>query len=248
MPRKTVLALIALLFTIAGGLVATSPAQAIKTQAGPDIYRYWTYFQVTDGKFVTSAVGVGKAVPADGSVEAYRYAAPADFNKPNLPRADLGELTFASICEHVEAADGKKRVAVIIDFGVAEDAEDAGEPPAPTAACAQVAEKATGVQVLSAVTKTRVEKGMLCAIEGYPASGCSELAKQATPADGADPVDFELLGHDGDHHEDGGSATDASSEESDEGSNVPLLVAIGVVVLAIIVGGVVLSRRNKTAA
>ncbi|WP_109508714.1 SCO2322 family protein [Nocardioides speluncae] len=244
MARKAFFAaLLATLFTICGGLVATSPAEA-----RADIYRYWTYFQVTDGEFVTSTKGVGATVPADGSIEAYRFAAPADFTKPNLPRADLGELTFDTICEHVDAADGKKRVAVIIDYGVPEDAEGGAEPPAPTAACAQADEKATGLQVLSAVAKTRAEEGLLCAIEGYPAAGCSVLVEQATPADPADPVEFELAGHEGDHHEDGGASTDASAEESDEGSNVPLLAAIGAVVLAIIVGGVLLSRRNKTAA
>lgn len=243
MARKTA-ALLALLFAVAGGLVAASPAQA-----GPDIYRYWTYFQVDDGKFVTSTKGVAGTVPADGSIEAYRYAAPADFTKPNLPRADLDELSFDTICEHVEAADGKKRVAVIIDYGVAEDADGAAEPPAPTAACAQVDEQATGLQVLTEVAKTRAEKGQLCAIEGYPAAGCFTLVKAATPADAADPIEFELAGHEGDHHEDGGAATDASSDESeDDGSNVPLLAAIGAVIVAIIAGGLVLSRRNKTAA
>jgi hypothetical protein len=246
MARKTA-ALLALLFAVAGGLVAASPAHA-----EGDIYRYWTYFQVTNGKFVTSAKGPGEAVPADGSVEAYRYAAPADFAKPNLPRADLEELTFDTICEHVEAEDGKKRVAVIIDYGVAEDADGAAEPPAPTAACAQADEKATGLQVLTEVAKTRAEKGLLCAIEGYPAKDCSTLVKTATPADGPDPIEFELAGHEGDDHEDGGAATDNSSDESDksedEGSNVPLLAAIGVVIVAIIAGGLVLSRRNKTAA
>lgn len=244
MARKSFFAaLLATLFTICGGLVAASPADA-----EGDIYRYWTYFQVTDDKFVASAKGVAGTVPEDGSIEAYRYAAPADFNKPNLPRADLDELTFDTICEHVEAADGKKRVAVIIDYGVAEDA-DGAEPPAPTAACAQVDEQATGLQVLTEVAKTRAEDGLLCAIEGYPAAGCSTLVKTATPADAADPIEFELAGHEGDHHEDGGTGTDASSEETeDEGSNVPLLVAIGAVIVAIIAGGLVLSRRNKTAA
>lgn len=242
MARKTA-ALLALLFAVAGGLVAASPAHA-----EGDIYRYWTYFQVTGDKFVASAKGVAITVPEDGSIEAYRYAAPADFNKPNLPRADLDELTFESICEHVEAADGMKRVAVIIDYGVVEDAEGAAEPPTPTAACAQVDEKATGLQVLTEVAKTRSEDGLLCAIEGYPAKGCSTLVTEGTPADGAEPVEFELAGHEGDH-EDGGTGTDASSEESeDEGSNVPLLVAIGAVIVAIIAGGLVLSRRNKTAA
>ena len=51
--------------------------------------------------------------PKDGDIEGYRYAAPANFDKPNLPRADLTEVTFDAVCGDKSAEAGEKRVAVL---------------------------------------------------------------------------------------------------------------------------------------
>ena len=75
----------------------------------------------------------------------------------------------------------------MIDFGVEQDAADGDEPPAPYAACAQVATNATGLQVLDAAAEVRSENSdfgpSLCAIDGYPASGpCFGSGAEVSPA------------------------------------------------------------------
>ena len=53
---------------LAGFAVVGSSGSA----SAADVYRYWIYFQVQDGEFVSSEKGFGDTVPADGSIEAYR--------------------------------------------------------------------------------------------------------------------------------------------------------------------------------
>jgi hypothetical protein len=233
-PMRSIRTLLALFITLflAGFTVIAGSGSA----SAADVYRYWVYFQVEDGKYVSSDEGFGTTVPADGSIVAYRYAAPAEYPSTNLPRADLGEVTFDKVCADTDAVDGKKRVAVIIDYGVEADAEGA-DVPDPEAACALVDEKATGAQTLASVDDVRQKKSsfgpLLCAIDGYPATGCADVkADAATPADG-DPVDFVL------------TSVKADSDDDDD-SNVPLLLGVGAVVVLLGAGGVMLSRRNKS--
>jgi len=221
-------------FTIVG---ASSPAHAA------DYYRYWIYFQVADGKYVVSPKGLGGTTPADGSIEAYRYAAPADFNKPNLPRVDLTTVTFDSVCGDTEPADGQKRVAVIIDFGVEADA-DGQAVPDPKAACAQVPTKATGLQVLDAVSDVRSETSSLgpslCGIDGYPAKHCADVVtKTATPADdGFVEIDAAPAADDN---------ADADDAKQDDDSKSGLYAGLGVLVLALLAAGAFVARRGRNA-
>jgi len=217
-----------LLSAFAGSLVlgVAAPAQAT------DYYRSWTFFNVEDGKYVVSMVGVAGVTPADGSVEAYRYAAPADFNEPNLPRLDLATITFDSVCADTAAVDGQKRVAVLVDFGVAEDAEGATVPGA-TAECAQVDTDATALQVLQKVAETRTKDmggPFVCAIDGYPASGCAPTVQTATPADS-------------------GFVTVASDQPAaaEDDSNTALYAGLGAIVVVLLAGGAFVARRNKSA-
>lgn len=229
--RRRVLTLLAGLLTSITLLAATTPAQAA------EYYRYWVYFHVQDGSYVSSAEGVGTAVPADGAVEAFRFAAPKDFKKPNLPRIDLQQASFEKVCGDEQAGEGEKRVAVLADFGVAADA-DGAEVPEPLAGCAVVPEKATGLQVLQSVAEVRTEKSaagpILCAIEGYPGSGCADTAVQtATPADRGN-VEVDLSA--------GSSESSDSSESS--GTSSYLYVGLGGLLLLLAIGGMVLGRRR----
>jgi hypothetical protein len=227
---RTLLATFLALFLAGITLVGTSGSAS-----AADVYRYWIYFQVKDGQYVSSDKGFGDTVPADGSIEAYRYAAPAAYPSTNLPRADLAEVTFDKVCADTDAAAGKKRVAVIIDYGVEADS-DGAEVPEPEAACALVDEKATGAQTLAAVDDVRQKKSsfgpLLCAIDGYPATGCADVkADAATPADGA-PLDFDL-------------DSEKADSDDDDDSNLPLLLGAGAVVVLLGAGGVLVARRNK---
>ncbi|MGH8970600.1 MAG: SCO2322 family protein, partial [Actinomycetes bacterium] len=115
--------------------------------------------------------------PADGAVEGWRFAVTSESGSPRVPRAD-GD--FAAICAGTDAAAGKKRVAVVIDAGLAEDAPSGEKPPAARGECAVVAQAASGAEVLAAVASARVEKGLVCSLDGYPATGCGDQV-EATP-------------------------------------------------------------------
>jgi len=227
---RIAVAMLSLVLTSLAVVGLSSPAQAT------DYYLYWSYFQVTDGAYVASEKGVGGTVPADGSVDGYRYAAP-DLAKPNLPRVDPAKVTFDSVCGDTAVADGMKRVAVVIDFGVSEDA-DGQDVPDPRAQCASVPTKATGLKVLQSVadvrTKTSSFGPLLCGIDGYPSGGCADVVtKTASPADAG----FVSIAAD----------TPADTGDSDSaGNNVALYAGLGAVVLALLAGGVFAARRNKT--
>lgn len=240
--RRAACALLALLLAPVLLLGATPSAQAA------DVYRYWTYFTLTDGELVASMEGPGTTVPEDGGTEAYRYAAPANFKKPNLPRADLDEVSFEAVCGDAEAAEGEKRVAVLIDYGVEQDVASGDELPRPEAGCAVVPEDANGLQTLEAVAPDlRTEKSsygpVLCGINGYPTQGCADVrADSGTPAD-AEPVDFAIAG--GDSGEASGDEAGAAQEPAEDDGNGLLLGGLAALVLVLVAGGLLLNRRNR---
>lgn len=237
-----ILAAFAVAFLGAGSAAAAQPTSAALAPTS----QYWIYFSQQDGEWVTSMKGPAQTTPEDGSVEGWRFAAPKDFKNPNTPRTDE-TVTFDAVCEHTEPKDGMKRVAVVVDFGVQGDDRVGQEIPKPMAHCAQVEEKATGLQVLQEVdSDVRIEKNSVgesvCGISGYPATGCFEEAEKATAADG-DPVEFEL----GDHgdHEHGDDAGGSSDSDSDKGVNWALIGGVAAVIVLLAAGGVVMSRRNN---
>ena len=231
---------------LASTVALLSPLAAAPAHAGGeggDVFRYWAYFHAEDDEYQSAQEGLGEFVPEDGDVEALRYAAPADFNNPNLPRADLAEVGFETVCADTEAGSGEKRVAVILDYGVEADSEGA-EVPEPEAACAAVPEDANTLQTVQGVAELRTESSsfgpQLCAVEGYPASGCSAPADSATPPDDG-TVEFAIAGQ-----EPAEESTQEASEGSEDsgGSNLALYVGLGVVALVLVAGGLVLARRR----
>lgn len=123
----------------------------------------------------------------------------------------------------------------MIDPGTAADAPDGEKPPAPRTACARVAPDASSAEALASVAKPlRYDSSaMLCAISGYPKSGCGE---QVSGEDGsAKPTPST-------------TASDRTADEADDGSgggpSVGLLVGIGAVLL-LGVAAVVQARRRR---
>ncbi len=243
---RLVAGLLATAVTLLGPLAA-APAHADGEGGGGDAFRYWAYFHVEDDEYVAAQGGLADFTPDDGSVEALRYAAPADFEDPNLPRADLGEVDFEAVCATTEAGSGEKRIAVILDFGVEADAPSGAETAEPTAACASVPQEANSLQALQDVAEPRTKSTsfgpQLCGIDGYPATGCSEPAQSATPPDDG-TVEFAIAGRDTGEEEPGEATSAETADAEDDGSSVALYVALGVVALALLVGGFVLARRR----
>ncbi|MGK5629378.1 SCO2322 family protein [Streptomyces sp. URMC 123] len=167
--RARALALALLTAVLSGVLGAALPASAAHA-AG---YRYWSFWQRTGGEWTYATQGPATARPKDGAVQGFRFAVSKDSAQAAQPR---GAADFAAICGDTPAADGTKRVALVLDFGTAEDAPSGETPPAARTACARVPGNATAAEALAAVAEPLRynASALLCGIAGYPASGCGE--------------------------------------------------------------------------
>ncbi|MFD8894493.1 SCO2322 family protein [Streptomyces sp. NPDC059566] len=173
---------VALALGIALALLAAAPALA----AG---YRYWSFWDGAGGRWTYATQGPSLARPADGAVQGFRFSVSRDAaEQAAQPRT---AADFEAVCGATAAVEGRKRVALVIDFGVPADAPGGDTPPeaAPRTACAQVAPDATAAEALAAVAKPLRynSAALLCAISGYPKQGCGDqvadgAAQSATPA------------------------------------------------------------------
>ncbi|MFZ0325149.1 MAG: SCO2322 family protein [Actinomycetes bacterium] len=159
-------------------------AVAPDRQAQATSYRFWTYWTGGDTGWAFANVGPSRR-PADGAVEGWRFAVSAASSSSAPPRTGSG---FGSVCGSTPAVAGSKRVALVVDFGTTGDAPPGEAPPAGvTSHCAVVPTTDNGYQVLDAVvTSLRVEGGLVCGIDAYPARGCGEAVAAPTP-DGTGP-------------------------------------------------------------
>ncbi|MFJ1758035.1 SCO2322 family protein [Kitasatospora sp. NPDC088134] len=137
-------------------------------------YRYWSFWKGgADGWAYQQAAPTGN-VPADGAVDGWRFVLSPDGGQHTPRPAQAPD--FAAICADTAPAAGHKRVAVVLDFGTAQDAPSGEQPPAAKALCASVPTAASSAEVLAAVAPPlRYDSsGLLCAIAGYPRAGCGE--------------------------------------------------------------------------
>ncbi|THA54128.1 SCO2322 family protein [Streptomyces sp. A1136] len=156
-------------------LLAASPALASS-------YRYWSFWDGgAKGPWTYATQGTA-ARPADGTVQGFRFAVSKDAeDEASRPRT---AADFAALCAGTPAVDGKKRVALVVDFGVPGDSPPGEAPPqaGPRTACAQVAPDATTAEALASVAKPLRynSAALLCAISGYPRQGCGEPLADGT--------------------------------------------------------------------
>ncbi|MFC8345027.1 SCO2322 family protein [Streptomyces sp. NPDC057280] len=136
-------------------------------------YRYWSFWDRTGTTWTYATQGPATAVPSDGDVQGFRFAVSEDSSDATKPR---GTASFPKICADTPTEDGKKRVALVIDFGTPTDAPSGETPPALRTKCAVVPEDATTAEALASVAKPlRYDpNALLCAIAGYPEQGCGE--------------------------------------------------------------------------
>jgi len=209
--------------------VGAAPAHA------EDGYTYWGYYLKDGGDWEFAQKGPDALTPEDGAIEGWHFATTVG-SQTRPPRTDL---TFDEICADAEAAEGEKRVGVLLDYGTTADAAEGEEPPQPEADCAVVPADATGAQVLQSVADVRAEEGLTCAINGYPSTGCGVPVPDATAPATEENVDFAMPSGDS------GDSADAaeSSAESESGLN-PSLIGVGALVLLLVVAGVLVARRR----
>lgn len=225
-------------------LVAACLAALTVAPAHAAAFRYWGFYQLTNGAWAFAQKGSDQTVPKDGSVDGWRFAV-ADEASTRFPRA---VLTFDQVCGTTAAEAGKKRVGVVVDFGRPADSAGNATPPEPKAVCAVVATDATSTAVLAAAGEVRSEKGLVCGVAGYPAKECGAPVKNVTPeAKAADqPVTIAAPAATPAAAPSPG-ATDVAGTPltaSDSGSNVAAYVIAVLVLLALAAYLVVRSRSR----
>jgi hypothetical protein len=223
---------IVVLVTLAAGVVA-APAQAAA-------FRYWGYYHLTNGAWAFSQTGAGQAVPADGSVEGWRFAV-ADASSTRPPRATQ---TFDTLCVGTPIKAASKRVGLVIDYGRRADSASGTQPPAARATCVSVPVKATGSDVLAVGSTLFLDKGLICAVDGWPAKGCGEKV-DPVPAAAASPDTGITLA---DQNVSAAASPAARSEVGDSMSRRGPALAAGAVVLIVALGFAAWRRsRDATA-
>lgn len=229
------------LMLLAGFLLAGT---ATTTAQAEDGYRFWGYYQYAGGQWAFATKGSEGVVPADGSVEGWRYAVGGA--KPRVPRA-AGD--FSTICGATPAETGKKRVALVIDPGTPADSASGEAPPPATGTCVVTDLKATGAKVLAAVKPVRIEKGLTCGIGGYPATGCGDQVKKISVPATDEPVKLEIGSAVGSAANPTPAAVPTNSNQApvDDGSGTPWtgIIIAAFVVLVLAGGGLALSRRRS---
>ena len=212
-------------------------------------YRYWSYFTSSDGTWTYAMKGPADLVPADGTVDGWRFAVTSDAmaTPPNPTAAP----DFATLCKDVPAEAGKKRVGLVIDAGPAAVAPAGETPLNQSVACTVVPVDATGLQVLESLDKVRLDKGLVCGIDGYPATECSptvdlalaslngdaSAAASAAPATSAssDAMSTQAAPSES-------SSATPTSTSSGNGSMWITFLIIGLVILAV---GFVMTRSRR---
>ncbi|MFJ4768737.1 SCO2322 family protein [Streptomyces uncialis] len=224
--------LLALLAAVTAVTAAAAPAQA----AG---YRYWSFWDLTDGAWTYANQGPSIARPGDGDVQGFRFAVSENSQDAAKPR---GLHDFAAICGATDARDGTKRVALVVDFGTRADATGGETPPAPRTACARVAEDATSAEALASVAEPlRYDSNaLLCAIDGYPRTGCGEQVSGDTPetSAGTDATSGDIDATSGD------AATPAAPADADSGGPSAGVYA-GIAAVALLAAAAVWQSRRR---
>ena len=138
-------------------------------------YRYWTYWQGTSGEWVFATAGPAFTLPADGAVEGWRFAVTTQSGTASAkPTRDAD---FNAICSETPAQPDLKRVALVVDFGIPQDAPTSESAPSAIATCVSIKQEASGYDVLRSVVEVRTDDGLICGLAGYPALECAPIVE-----------------------------------------------------------------------
>lgn len=222
MPTRRAVAITILV--IAGVVVAMAgPAHAAA-------YRYWTYWHGGTGTWAFATAGPASAIPADGSVEGWRFAVTTTAGQS--ADAPAQSPSFEDICGTTAPVDDRKRVALVIDPGPASIAPVGQTPPPPTTACVVAETDATGYEVLRSVATVGTDGGLICSIGDYPTGECAPVIEEPVPPT-ASATSTAMQP----------TEAPAAQNSSQQSSGVPWIT---VAVIALVTGiGLVLWRRRR---
>ena len=153
-------------------------------------YRYWTYWTAApSGAWQFASAGPAAMVPKDGAVEGWRFVISSGTNAPQTQPRVPGSTAFDQFCgDTPAAASGKKRVAVVIDYGTAAHQPPTESAPAARGTCVVAAVGASGAAILSQAAAPRVAKGLICGIDGYPKSECAVVVSPSASPNSKEPT------------------------------------------------------------
>lgn len=167
----------AIVAALAVAVAVVVPSAVLPAASQAAAYRYWSYWLGAEGGWAFANVGPAFRSPADGSLEGWRFSVSGvEGNHAPSFAAD-----FEAVCAGTAPEEGRKRVAVVVDPGVAADAPEGEQPPGAWAMCVVAEPRATGYDVLRAAATVRAERGLICGIGGYPSRGCADVIADPTP-------------------------------------------------------------------
>ena len=138
-------------------------------------YRYWSYWTASDGAWSFATMGPATSVPADGAVEGWRFVVTSEQGTADDAPTTPAASAFDDACGSTAPQDGRKRVAVIVDFGLPADAPAGERQPVGVAECVVADQGASGFELLSSVADVRTENGLVCGIDSYPLTECAAV-------------------------------------------------------------------------
>lgn len=167
----------AIVAALAVAVAVVVPSAILPATSHAAAYRYWSYWLGADQSWSFANVGPAFRVPADGTLEGWRFSV-SGVEGNHMPSF---APDFESVCGDTASEEGRKRVAVVVDPGTSADAPEGEQPPGAWAMCVVAESRATGYDVLRAAATVRAERGLICGIGGFPARGCADVIADPTP-------------------------------------------------------------------
>lgn len=141
-------------------------------------WRYWSYWTWETGTWQQAMTGAADIEAIDGSIQGWRYiTAGIEVGEELAPRV---KPVFDEICGGVEPSTNSARVAVVIDFGDPSDYSENITIPETVIECVVVESGSPSSLLLPEIAQLREDSGLICAINGLPASGCGEEVEIST--------------------------------------------------------------------
>jgi hypothetical protein len=145
-------------------------------------YRYWTFWTGnSDGTWTFAQKGAADTPLVSGDVTGWRFTVSPASGGTAQPRVNP---LFNNLCKPLPLPSGAIQVAVVLDYGVASEAPANETPVAgPVTKCVIVSKGASAADALAKAGVVRANKGMVCGINGYPATECGvAVASIPTPS------------------------------------------------------------------
>jgi len=159
-----------------GALMSVSVLSVVALPAeASTAYRYWSYWNAGPGttQWQYATEGSGTFLPDDGAVEGWRFGIAdeaARIQPDTVP-------DFDAICAGVARPADGKRVALVLDPGIADHAPSGEAPGQFRTACVTTSTASTGLQILQSIATVRMDAGFVCGIDGYPSVECAPLVE-----------------------------------------------------------------------